>query len=31
MVAEGGRPEELVLRDRVPTPDQAWVRDVLYR
>ena len=31
LVPEGGRPEELVLRDRAAAPEQAWVRDVLYR
>ena len=29
LAAEGGRPEELVLRQA--SPDAAWVRDVLYR
>ena len=30
LVAEGGRPEEIVLRD--PTaPEEPWARDVLYR
>jgi hypothetical protein len=29
LVAEGGRPEEIVLRD--PAADAPWVKDVLYR
>lgn len=29
LVAEGGRPEEIVLRD--PVSDAPWVKDVLYR
>lgn len=31
LVPEGGRPEELVLRDRTPLAEAGWVRDVLYR
>lgn len=31
LVPEGGRPEQLVLRDRAPDFDDAWLRDVLYR
>ena len=29
LAAEGGRPEQIVLRD--PAADEPWVRDVLYR
>ncbi len=29
MVAEGGRPHDVALRD--PVADRAWDRDVLYR
>jgi hypothetical protein len=29
LASEGGRPEEIVLRD--PSADEPWVRDVLYR
>jgi hypothetical protein len=29
VVPEGGRPEQIVLRD--PAADESWLKDVLYR